>query len=129
MNIVSSVTRGANIIKTDSYNQGIESYKAHNYQEAAAAFSMVTLHDGQSGDARFFLGLSQIAIENYREAVNDLQSIVEGQGEYLKDATWYLGLVYLKTGEPGKAMTCFETLSKTPGFYRERSEKILRRLK
>ncbi len=129
MNIISYVTRGANAIETDSYALAVESYKAHNYQEAAAGFSMAAEQDSQSGPARFFLGLSQIGMENYREAVAALESVVTGEGEYVKDATWYLGLAYIKTGETGKARICFETLSRTPGFYRDRSAKILRRLK
>ncbi len=129
MNIVSSVTRGANAIVTDSYALAVESYKAHNYQEAATGFSLAAEQDNQAGPAGFFLGLSQIATENYRDAVETLEKMVTGQGEYVKDATWYLGLAYIKTGEPQQARICFETLSRTPGFYHDRSAKILRRLK
>ncbi len=129
MNTVSLVTRGENVIETDSYTLAIGSYKAHNYQEAAAGFSRAAEQESQADQALFFLGLSQIGMENYPEAVTELESVVTGQSEYLKDATWYLGLAYIKTGEPGKAKICFETLSRKPGFYRDRSAEILRRLK
>jgi TolA-binding protein len=128
-NVISSVTRGANAIVTNSYALAVESYKAHNYQEAAAGFSIAAEQESQAGPVRFFLGLSQIATENYGEAIAALESVVTGQGEYVKDANWYLGLAYIKTGEPGKARISFETLSRTPGFYHDRSAEILRRLK
>lgn len=129
MNIVSSVTRGVNATVTDSYALAVESYKAHNYQEAANGFSLAAKQDYQAGPADFFLGISQIAAGNYRDAAATLEKVVTGQGEYVKDATWYLGLAYIKTGESQKARICFETLSRTPGFYRDRSTEILRRLK
>jgi hypothetical protein len=129
MNIVSSVTRGANTVETDRYALAVESYKAHNYQEAAAGFSLAAEPESQAGPALFFLGLSQMALTNYGEAVAVLENVVPGQGEYVKDATWYLGLAYIKTGDPGKAKICFETLSRTSGFYSDRSREILRRLK
>jgi len=129
MNIVSSVTRDANIIETNSYTQAVEFYKTRNYPEAAAGFSLALEQGIQSGQARFCMALTYIAMENYREAINVLDGVVAGQGEYVKDATWYLGLAYIKTGESGKAKICFETLALTPGFYSDRSGEILRRLK
>lgn len=129
MNVVSSVTRGANAIETDRYVLAVESYKAHNYREAAAGFSMAAEEENQAGPARFFLGLSLIATENYGEAIAALERVVTGQGEYVKDAIWYLGLAYIKNGDPAKARICFGTLSRTPGFYSGRAAEILRRLK
>jgi hypothetical protein len=47
----------------------------------------------------------------------------------MKEAQWYLGLSYLKTGEKTKAIPYFEILSKSEGFYQNQAKKLLRRLK
>ena len=75
------------------------------------------------------MGLSELALENYPQAVNLLSGVANNTGEYAKEAKWYLGLAWLKTGNKEKAVECFEFLAGSDGFYRDRSEKILRRLK
>jgi tetratricopeptide (TPR) repeat protein len=129
MDVVSPVTRSGNSNETGSYASAIGSYKIGDYQSAATGFSEAVLKDPSLISPRFFLGLTQLALENYDQAINLLTGISGRSGEYRKEAGWYLGLAYLKTGEKEKAAECFELLAQSPGFYRERSEKILRRLK
>ena len=126
---VSPVTRSVNSIETGTYASAIGSYKISDYRSAAAGFSEAVLKDPSFVSPRFFLGLTHIALENYDQAISLLTGVVNDSGEYGKEARWYLGLAYLKTGNKPKASECFEHLAQSPGFYRERSEKILRRLK
>jgi len=126
---ISPVTRSMNNNATDDYTSAVSSYKTGNYQVAAAEFAGVVEKDPSLESARFFLALSQIALENYSQSVNLLSAIANSHGEYGKEARWYLGLSYLKTGNRQKASECFEFLAKSDGFYKDRSEKILRRLK
>jgi len=126
---VSPVTRSINSNVTDNYASAIESYRTGNYQEAAIGFAGLLQEDQFVVPSQFFLGLSQLAINNYDQAINLLAVTANNSGEYGKEARWYLGLAYLKTANKQKAAECFEYLASTSGFYRERSEKILRRLK
>jgi TolA-binding protein len=126
---VSPVTRSINNTESDNYSTAINSYKKGDYQSALAGFDLVLSKEPSSDQARFLLGLSQIALENYSSAISPLSDVANDSGEYVKEAKWYLGLSYLKTGNPTKAQECFEFLARSDGFYRERSEKILRRLK
>jgi tetratricopeptide (TPR) repeat protein len=73
--------------------------------------------------------MSQLALQNYSQTIDLLTGVANGHGEYGKEAEWYLGLSYLKTGNKAKAIDCFEYLVKSNGFYRERAENILYRLK
>lgn len=126
---VSPVTRSLNIDGVDNYSFAINSYKTGDYASAARGFNEAVRNDPSFGSPHFFLGLTAIALGNFDEAINNLSVVVKDQDEYGKEAQWYLGLAYIKTGNNLKATECFENLSKSKGFYRDRSEKILRRLK
>ncbi len=126
---ISTTTRSINNNVSDNYSSAIVNYKSGNFQEAAMEFAKVS---GQNPDAvspKFFEGLSQLALMNYDKAINLLSGVSQLSGEYSKEAMWYLGLAYLRTADKQKAAECFEYLAKSDGFYRDRSEKILRRLK
>jgi len=126
---VSPVTRSINNNESDIYFSAINSYKTGDYQGAVAGLEVVLSKKPLSAEARFLLGLSHLALLNYKPAISELSDVADASGEYGKEAKWYLGLSYLKTGDPQKARDCFESLVISDGFYREHSEKILRRLR
>lgn len=129
LNAVSPVTRSSNTGESDSYASAIERYKLGDYQIAAIGFSNAIIQDNSAIAPRFFMGVTQLALGNYDQAINLLSDVTVRSGEYGKEARWYLGLAYLKSGEKDKASGCFKLLAQSPGYYSERSEKILRRLK
>jgi hypothetical protein len=125
----SPFTRSTNSNETESYASAIESYRTGNYQKASIDFTELMQKNQFEASSRFFLGLSQLAINNYDQAINLLAATANSSGEYTKEARWYLGLAYLKTANKQKATECFMYLASTGGYYRERSETILRRLR
>jgi TolA-binding protein len=126
---ISPVTRNLDNNENFNYSSAIESYKTGFYQNAALGFADALQKNPSVISTQFFLGLSQLALNNYDQAINLLTGVANGSGEYRKEAKWYLGLAFLKTDNKQKAAECFEYLAASNGFYRERSEKILRRLK
>jgi TolA-binding protein len=126
---ISPVSRSINNGGPDRYSSAITSYKNGNYKGAVAGFESVLEQDPSSESARFLLGMSQLALQNYSQTIDLLITVANGYGEYGKEAKWYLGLSYLKTGNKAQAIDCFEYLTKSNGFYRTRSENILRHLK
>jgi|WetSurSiteA1Bulk_404760.scaffolds.fasta_scaffold01529_4 TolA-binding protein len=126
---VSTVTRSSGTIGSESFNRAVGSYKSGDYQSAATGFSKALLDRTESSSASFFLGITEIELKNYDKAIDLLQGVANQQGEYAKEALWYLGLSYCKAGNEVKASECFELLARSQGFYSDRSEKILRRLK
>lgn len=125
---VSGVTRSAASDETNAFSAALEQYRHGDYQTATAGFSSVVLKDTSNIASRFFMGIAQMGSGNYDQAVKLLSSVTGRTGEYHKEAVWYLGLAYLKTGEKEKAAGCFSLLAKSPGFYSGRAGKILRRL-
>jgi TolA-binding protein len=129
-NAVSDITRGTGSSGGSiSFSRAIENYKSGDYLAAETGFSEAMLDETTSLPTRFFLGITEIELENPDKAIDLLGGVASRQGEYTKEARWYLGLAYLKSGNKLKASECFELLARSPGFYRERSEKILRRLR
>jgi tetratricopeptide (TPR) repeat protein len=128
-NAISPVTRNASNGNEEIYSSAINNFKAGDYKSAVTEFSEVNLRNPATGSPLFYMGLSNIELGNFSRAVSELSTIAAGSGEYVKEAQWYLGLAYIKTGEKLKAAECFEKLAQSPGFYHNRSEKILRRLK
>jgi tetratricopeptide (TPR) repeat protein len=124
----SVVTRGSENT-SNTFSKAIEDYKSGNYQTAALGFNQALQADPLSVSKKFYLGLSELAIQNYDEAANLLSSVVSNSAEFSKEARWYLGLAYLEKGNDAKAAECFKYLAENKGYYSERAEKILRRLK
>ena len=98
-------------------------------EQAAIGFAELLEKDQYVVGSQFFLGLSQLGLDNNQQAINLLSGVANGPGEYGKEARWYLGMAYLKTADKQKAAECFSSLSGADGYYKTRSEKILRRLK
>lgn len=128
-NAVSPVTRSLNINGGDNYSSAIENYRTGDYQKAAIMFAGELQNDPSANAAQFYLGLSQLALNNYNQAINIFSEVVERSAEFGKDARWYMGLSYLKISNNRKAAGCFEILARTEGYYHDRSELILRRLR
>lgn len=126
---ISPVTRSASNNSEEIYASAIISYKSGDYKTAAAGFELANLNNISSGAPLFYLGLTSIELGNMKQAVTQLSEVASNPGEYSKDAQWYLGLTYLKSGEKLKAAECFEKLASSEGFYRDRSEKLIDRLK
>jgi len=129
LKVVSPITRTIEPDTRSGYIQAIQRFNAGDYTGAASGFSDATRKDNTDITPRFFLGITQLALENYDHAIALLSEVALKEGTYSKESQWYLGLAFLKTGEKEKALACFEPLSKTPGFYQARAEKIVRRLK
>lgn len=125
----SLVTRDIASNQNDNYSNSIEKYKSGDYQTAAIGFTGALEKDPSSVSAQFFLGITQLALKNYDQAENLLSEVVNNSGEFGKEARWYLGLTYIEKGNKQKATECFEFLARSNGYYSERSEKILSRLK
>jgi tetratricopeptide (TPR) repeat protein len=126
---LSPVSRGDNGTASTLYSSGINLYNAGNYAGAASSFSEAIKKDPSYGSPIFFLGLAELALGNFDGAIKNLDISVMQGNEYQKEALWYMGLAYLKKGEKAKASECFKKLSEKNGYYSERSEELLRRLK
>ncbi|MBK7627453.1 MAG: hypothetical protein IPJ16_09725 [Bacteroidales bacterium] len=126
---VSPVTRSTSGSIDEVYASAIISYKSGDYKSANAGFAEANLKNPASEAPLFYMGLTNIELGNISQAVSELAAVAAGSGEYVKDAQWYLGMAYLKSGDKLKASEYLSKLAESPGYYRDRSAKLLRRLK
>jgi len=125
----SLITRSTGNSESETFTRAVASYKSGDYQAAASGFSDAMHYSTESLSAGFFLGVTEIELGNYNKAIDLLRGVVNQKSTYTKEATWYLGFAYIKSGNKIKASECFELLARSPGFYSNRSEKILRLLR
>lgn len=126
---VSETTRGEKDDFSTSYESALNYYKAGQYHEAEAGFTEAVRSNPANNLSLLYLGISQIETGNTDLAIQNLSAALKEPGRFSKEAQWYLGLAYLKKGDITGAKGCFSALASRDGFYREPSEKILRRLK
>jgi TolA-binding protein len=125
--MVSPVTRGE--ITNEPFPLAVQKYRTGDYKSAVASFSEILSKDSLSVASRFLLGLSYQAMNEFDNAVAQLKKVAGSSNTYRKEATWYLGLAYLRTGDKEKAAVCIRFLAQSPGYYSERAKEILRHLK
>ncbi len=126
---VSPVTRSVTTNLTDTWTAAVMDYNNGDYEAAKIEFSELSNLDPLSAAPRFYLGVTLLGLEDYSQAASLLSGVTEEQAEFAKEARWYLGMVYLQQGNVKAASECFEILAQSPGYYSERAEKILRRLR
>jgi tetratricopeptide (TPR) repeat protein len=107
---------------TDSTNAsvqaGIECYLLEDY--VGAIKHLVEVPEGS-----FYLGLSQLELEQYDKARQSLQTFQDSYPENL-DVYWYLGLTYLRLDELDNALNSLNKLSSTNNPYSDRAEELIR---
>ena len=109
----------------DPLSEGIRAYQGGNYIMA------ITKLEAQSKDSKngsFYLALSYMANDDASRAIPLLRDLTEDESFQLKEqATWYLGLAFLKNGEPDKARRVLQSLYKTSkdASLREKARTVL----
>jgi predicted Zn-dependent protease len=103
-------------------------YKQGQYKAAAAVFSDLLHKDSNSISIRFFGGITQLELGDYKKAISLLNEVVTENGEYKEATQWYLGLAYLKVGETQKAKYYLK-LAETEECYKDQAQALLNRLK
>jgi len=106
---------------TDSTNAsvllGIDCYFLEDY--VGAIKHLVEVPEGS-----FYLGLSQLELEQFDDALESLQVYQDGYPENL-DVHWYLGLTYLRLDELDEALNSLNKLSTKSNPYSSRAEKLI----
>lgn len=128
LNAYSSTTRNS-AKPIDQLSGAVEMYKQGQFKAASTAFSDLMLKDPQNITCRFFGGITQIELGEYNQAIKLLNEVIVNNGEYKKEAQWYLGLTYLKIGEIQKVKGCLKELSESDGYYKDQAQSLLNHLK
>jgi TolA-binding protein len=81
-------------------------YRDDKYAEAAEQLATVAKAYPQGGEARLYLGISRLYLQQNREAIPALLAAQQlGPEPFRDDATWYLALAYLRDGNTEAGLT------------------------
>ncbi len=128
LNAYTSITRNsANTV--DPFSNAVEKYKQGQFQVAGAMFSDLIYEDPSNISYRFFSGLSQMELDNYEQSIQLFSEVISKNGEFQKEAKWYLSLSYIKTNNLQKASVLLNELSQEKGYYQSLAQDLLERMK
>jgi tetratricopeptide (TPR) repeat protein len=103
-------------------------FQEEKYQEALAIFTKES--DTYNPQIQLYIGISQLELENYHEAIQTFDKLLNSNTVDNHKAYWYTSLTYLKQNDAEKAKKVLNTLIENPTNYNyEKARKLLKKLK
>jgi TolA-binding protein len=119
--------RGSDQEINKDFSKAVDFYLSSNYIEADSKFGQIREMGISSSELLLYSGLTKTATGDYPAAIQLFNSLLNDSDQFSPEAKWYLGLCYLKTGEPEKAKALMEDLI-GQGFYLKKATIILKNL-
>jgi len=124
------ITRGDSDDLSQLEKVAISAYNSENFEVSVKHFRDLYIQYPNIEKYGLFLGISQMGLSNYQDAIKTLSGLKERSETYSDDLDWYLGLSYLKMQQPELARPLFEGLAADQNsYYREAARKIFKKLK
>lgn len=121
-NVLEPVTRSE-----ESVNLGLMAYEKGDFETAATFFSE-ELESVEDPDIRFYLALSQLAVNNFNDARQNLKAAIDSKDSGFTDqAIWYLALLEIRTSNTNTAKSHLTDLSDSDS-YGKRAKEVLEKL-
>ncbi len=108
----------------------IASYSAKEYDRAIVYLEQVISGGQEDMESVFMHGMANMETKNYPVASGSFTRVIEHNDNlYLEDASWYLGLCYMMTGNNEKAVKQFSTIASSKSRYSRQAARLVRKLK
>jgi len=108
---------------TDLYNNG-------DFRGASSALNEYLSHNPEKTEAAFILGVSEMEINHFDEAISIFSDLCENRSNlYLDHSQWYLALCYVKTGRYEQATEELQAIINTGSYYKSKARKVIRKIK
>lgn len=128
LNAYSSTTRSSSSV-VDPFANAVQKYKMGQFQNAGVMFSDLIYEDPRNISYRFFSGITQLELANYDHSIELLNEVIKHNGDFTKEAKWYLSLAYIKSNKPLLASDLLAELSNEKGYYQTMAQDLLERIK
>lgn len=115
--------------KSDYYYQNaiIENNKGNTSLALKLAKMSVNADPGNM-DALYYLAILYFNGKNYQEAADRFNVVIKNSVKNQYEASWYLALCYLETGDTNNARKILKELAKQEGRHKTEAEQILKSL-
>jgi hypothetical protein len=124
------IVRSANTTANQTLTEALQKFENQDYQAALNLFSEIIARDQNNMVGHFYAGVSLQETGKYPDAIKEYETvIVDKDNLFTEQAQWYIGLCYLQTNENKKAYQQFKKIAKNAGFYQQKAQEILNKIK
>lgn len=126
----SGIVRSANLTANQALAEALQRFENKDYKAALDLFSEVVSRDQNNMVGHFYAGASLQETGKYKNAIKEYETvIIDKDNLFTEQAEWYIGLCYLQTNENKKAYKQFKKIAKNEGFYQQKAQSILSKIK
>jgi hypothetical protein len=126
----SGIVRSASLTADQTLTAALQKFDNQDYEAAISLFNEVICRDQNNMVGHFYAGVSLQETGKYLNAIKEYETvIIDKDNLFTEQADWYIGLCYLQTNENKKAYKQFKKIAKNEGFYQQKAQAILRKIK
>ena len=122
--------RSGDALVDSKITQALHKFNEQQYGTAIDMFGEVLKIDANNPVGNFYTAMAyqqtgqfQLALEAYGKVIRDRDNL------FVEQAQWYTGLCYLQTENRKKAYRQFKKIAQGEGFYQQKAEAILEKIK
>jgi len=124
------IVRSANLTADKTLSEALQKFENQDYDAALSLFTEVISRDQNNMVGHFYTGISLQETGKYQNAIKEFETvIIDKDNLFTEQAEWYIGLCYLQTNENKKAYKQFKKIAKNEGFYQQKAQSILNKIK
>jgi hypothetical protein len=124
------IVRSANLTANKTLSEALQKFENQDYNAALNLFTEVIARDQNNMVGHFYTGISLQETGKYQNAIKEYETvIIDKDNLFTEQAEWYIGLCYLQTNENKKAYKQFKKIAKNEGFYQQKAQSILNKIK
>jgi len=124
------IVRSANLTANKTLSEALQKFENQDYNAALNLFTEVIARDQNNMVGHFYTGVSLQETGKYQNAIKEYETvIIDKDNLFTEQAEWYIGLCYLQTNENKKAYKQFKKIAKNEGFYQQKAQSILNKIK
>jgi len=124
------IVRSANLTANKTLSEALQKFENQDYNAALDLFTEVITRDQNNMVGHFYTGVSLQETGKYQNAIKEYETvIIDKDNLFTEQAEWYIGLCYLQTNENKKAYKQFKKIAKNEGFYQQKAQSILNKIK
>jgi tetratricopeptide (TPR) repeat protein len=124
------IVRSADVTENKILTEALQKYNDQDYNAAVDLFNEIIARDQNNMVGHFYAGVSLQETAKYQDAIKEYETvIIDKDNLFTEQAQWYIGLCYLQTNENKKAYQQFKKIAKNEGYYQQKAEAILNKIK
>jgi hypothetical protein len=124
------IVRSANLTANKTLSEALQKFENQDYNAALNLFTEVIARDQNNMVGHFYTGITLQETGKYQNAIKEYETvIIDKDNLFTEQAEWYIGLCYLQTNENKKAYKQFKKIAKNEGFYQQKAQSILNKIK